>query len=69
MPRAMACFRAVGWEVIPYPTDFGGGPSRCHSGSSDNLEDLDFAAHEWLGLVYYRLRGYTNELFPAPSPL
>ena len=22
MPRAMACFRAVGWEVVPYPTDF-----------------------------------------------
>ena len=69
MPRAMACFRAVGWEVVPYPTDFRRGPNPLHWGLVDNLEDLDLAAHEWLGLLYYRLRGYTNEVFPAPSPL
>jgi len=69
MPRAVACFRAVGWEVIPYPTDFRRGPSPFHYGLIDNLQDLDLAAHEWLGLVYYRLRGFTNEVFPAPRPL
>jgi uncharacterized SAM-binding protein YcdF (DUF218 family) len=69
MPRAVACFRAVDWEITPYPTDFRRGPSAFHYGLVDNLQTLDLAAHEWLGLVYYRLRGDTNELFPAPRPL
>jgi uncharacterized SAM-binding protein YcdF (DUF218 family) len=69
MPRAMACFRAIGWDVIPYPTDFRRGPSPWHFGIVDNLQDVDLAVHEWLGLAYYRLRGYTNELLPAPSRL
>src|SRR5688500_13294775 len=55
MPRSVACFRAVGWDVIPYPTDFQRGPNPLHLGLVDNLEGLDLAAHEWLGLVYYRL--------------
>jgi uncharacterized SAM-binding protein YcdF (DUF218 family) len=69
LPRAVACFRAAGWDIVPYPTDFRRGPSPWHFGLVDNLADLDLAAHEWLGLVYYRLRGYTHELFPAPRPL
>jgi uncharacterized SAM-binding protein YcdF (DUF218 family) len=59
----------VGWEVVPYPTDFRRGPNPLHFELVDNLADLDLAAHEWLGLVYYRLRGYTNELFPGPRRL
>lgn len=66
MPRAMACFRAAGWEITPYPTDFRQGPAGWGYQLTENLADLDLAAHEWLGLVYYRLRGYTNELFPGP---
>lgn len=69
MPRAMGCFRAANWEVTPYPADFRRGRSAFHWGLVGNLEDLDLAAHEWLGLVYYRLRGYTHELFPAPHRL
>lgn len=69
MPRSMACFRAAGWEIVPYPTDFRRGPNPFHFEIVDNLADLDLAAHEWLGLVYYRLLGYTSELFPAPTPL
>jgi uncharacterized SAM-binding protein YcdF (DUF218 family) len=69
MPRAVACFRAVSWDVVPYPTDFRRGPSPLHFELVANLEDLDLAAHEWLGLLYYRLRGYTHELYPAPQPL
>lgn len=64
LPRAMACFRAVGWEVVPYPTDFRRGRSVWHLGIVENLEDLDLAAHEWLGLLYYRLGGRTRELVP-----
>jgi uncharacterized SAM-binding protein YcdF (DUF218 family) len=69
MPRAVACFRAVGWEIVPYPTDFRRGPEPLSFELGANLEQLDLAAHEWVGLLYYRLRGRTNELFPAPRPL
>ena len=66
LPRAIACFRAVDWDVVAYPADFRRGASPLGFSLTDNLADLDLAAHEWLGLVYYRLRGYTRELFPAP---
>jgi uncharacterized SAM-binding protein YcdF (DUF218 family) len=68
MPRAVACFRAAGWEIIPYPTDFTVGRDG-FSLSLDlvgNLGGFDAAVHEWLGLVYYRLRGFTRELWPQP---
>ena len=69
LPRAMGCFRAANWEVVPYPADFRRGPSAFAWELVGNLQDLDLAAHEWLGLVYYRLRGYTHELFPGPHRL
>jgi len=48
MPRAMGCFQAIGWTVIPFP--------------------VDYHTHDeaWSGLVYYRIRGWTPSLFPAP---
>jgi len=66
MPRAVACYRAAGWDVTPYPTNFRRGPDRLALALPENLEDVDSAAHEWIGLLYYRLRGYTRELFPGP---
>ena len=66
MPRAVACFRAAGWDVTPYPTNFRGGPDPWRFDIVDNLQDVDQAAHEWVGLVYYRLRGYTKDVYPAP---
>jgi len=69
LPRAMACFRAADWEVVPYPADYRRGPRAFYLGLVANLEDLDLATHEWLGLVYYRVRGYTRELYPGPRPL
>jgi uncharacterized SAM-binding protein YcdF (DUF218 family) len=69
MPRAMACFRAIGWDVVPYPADFRRGANPFSFDLIGNLEDLDLALHEWLGLAYYRLRGYTDDLYPAPSGL
>lgn len=66
MPRVMACFEAAGWgDVIPYPTDFKVVPGPWGAGTfqvADNLTLLDAAAHEWLGLVFYRLSGRTNSL-------
>ena len=66
MPRAVACFRAAGWDVTPYPTNFRRGPDPFDFALPENLQDVDLAAHEWVGLLYYRLRGHTHELFPAP---
>jgi uncharacterized SAM-binding protein YcdF (DUF218 family) len=72
MPRVMACFRAAGWgDVVPYPTDYRVVMGRWNPGTfqaAANLALLDFAAHEWLGLAYYRMTGRTREFFPAPGP-
>lgn len=69
MPRAVACFRAVGAKIIPYPVDYR------TRGSADlrrpvatiaaGLAASDLAVHEWLGLLIYRALGLTDELFPA----
>jgi uncharacterized SAM-binding protein YcdF (DUF218 family) len=66
MPRSVACFRAADWAVTPYPTDFQRGAVPWSFGLVGNLGDFDLAAHEWIGLAYYRLRGWTRELFPQP---
>lgn len=68
MPRAVACFRAAGLELRPVPVDFrqSGGFNPLSASVPANLDALDLAAHEWLGLAYYRVRGVTDELFPAP---
>jgi uncharacterized SAM-binding protein YcdF (DUF218 family) len=71
MPRAIACFRASGWDdVVPYPTDYKVVPGAWGIGTfraAENLALLDVAAHEWLGLAYYRWSGRTREFFPAPE--
>jgi uncharacterized SAM-binding protein YcdF (DUF218 family) len=70
MPRAMGAFTAAGWQVIPYPVDFSVDPRtdlRARFSLSDGLSDSTWAAHEWVGLVGYRLMGWTRELFPAPT--
>jgi uncharacterized SAM-binding protein YcdF (DUF218 family) len=70
MPRAVACFRAVGFPVVPYPVDFRtrGGPDlkQLPASMAIGLDAADLAAHEWLGLLTYRATGMTKEWFPAP---
>lgn len=70
MPRAVACFRAAGFAIIPYPVDYRtegtANLRRPTSSIADGLQALDLAAHEWIGLITYRAFGATNELFPAP---
>lgn len=69
MPRSVGIFRAVGWEVIPYPVDY-----RTRTGAKpylrfefgQNLVILDDAVREWIGLTAYWLMGRTESLFPAP---
>jgi uncharacterized SAM-binding protein YcdF (DUF218 family) len=70
MPRSMAAFTAAGWHVIPYPVDFSIDPRTDLRPGFDLVEglyDSTFAGHEWMGLVGYRLMGWTQELFPAPT--
>ena len=70
MPRTVACFRAAGWpEIVPYPTDHEVEPVQWNVHTfkfGRNLALLDSAAHEWLGLLYYRLSGRIAETFPGP---
>ena len=71
MPRAVGAFRKAGFQILPYPVDY----STSKSAKSDhipnvvnNLEQLDHAAHEWLGLLAYYFLGCTDTIFPAPNP-
>jgi len=71
MPRAIASFRARGVDPVPYPTDYReirtmDTPAFFIVDVPENLLLLDLAAHEWVGLVAYRLSGKSNDLFPAP---
>ena len=70
MPRAMAVFRAAGFAVEAYPVDWRTrGPAdvlRPFGSLGDGLRETDAAAHEWIGLLAYRLAGKTSELFPGP---
>lgn len=70
MPRSVGVFRHVGWSVLPYPVDYltfsAADRARESSFRLPRLEILRQAAHEWQGLVYYRLAGRTDALFPAP---
>jgi uncharacterized SAM-binding protein YcdF (DUF218 family) len=69
-PRAVASFRAEGINVTAWPTDYftAKRPGLHLLAANTNLTMLDWAAHEWVGLLYYRLLGRTQELFPAASP-
>ena len=67
MPRAVACFRAVGFPVTAFPVDFKYRQrEKIGFDFASGLADLDLAAHEWVGLVAYRLLGRTLELAPGP---
>jgi len=69
MPRSVACFEAHDWSVIPVPVDYRQPKPKHRTAEIDlaaSLDRADFAAHEWLGLAYYRLRGWTDRFFPGP---
>jgi uncharacterized SAM-binding protein YcdF (DUF218 family) len=70
LPRAVGSFRGAGFAVLGYPADFhtlrhGSG---FFPGVITGLSDADWATHEWIGLIVYRLRGWTPSLFPGPVP-
>ena len=69
MPRAIGCFRRAGFAVEAYPVDWHTRP-RLRLAPIEHIASglgaLDNAVHEWIGLIAYRLRGRTSELFPGP---
>ena len=71
MPRAVGCFRQAGFTVDAFPVDYRtrgwSDALRIHGFSSDGLLQLDLAVKEWIGLVAYRLAGYTPDWLPAPD--
>jgi uncharacterized SAM-binding protein YcdF (DUF218 family) len=71
MPRAVGCFRQIGFPVEAYPVAWRT-RLRGHLGLvtvfSSGLARLDFATHEWIGLLSYWLTGRTSELLPSAEP-
>ena len=60
LPRAMWVFRAAGENPIAIPTDpkikFGRYNLFDWLPSAKNIEKVDLAAHEYFGIIYYRLK-------------
>ncbi len=63
MQRSMACFHKVGLDPIPWPVDF-----KSHKNNLDvfslipgtgSLVRTDAAIHEYIGLLVYKIMGYT----------
>lgn len=67
MPRAVGVFRQAGWDVIPFPAGYLTGGTNEISLSFDPVGRFHLAAvalHEWIGMIVYRMMGYSDELFP-----
>ena len=60
MPRSLVAFESAGLEAVPAPTDYRAAPSWQPSQilpSAGALLESSLALHEWLGRLWYRLRG------------
>ncbi len=59
MPRAEQIFLRAGLEVVPAPTAFkkrGPVTPASYIPNAGALKDSHYALHEWIGLLWYRLR-------------
>lgn len=72
MPRSVGCFRKVGINIIPWPTDYRTRGKndiyRILGIAANGWKRADVAVREWIGLVVYRITGRTEHLYPRPSP-
>ncbi len=69
MPRSMGIFRRAGWNVLAWPVNYTTGHSLrdwYDAPFGTRLNQLEWGAHEWIGLLAYRVMGRTDALFPAP---
>lgn len=71
MPRSFGCFKKEGLTMIPYPIDYKTKLDIFSKLSmisllptTGNISNFNIALHEWLGLIAYRLMGYTDSVFP-----
>lgn len=62
MPRAVAVFRRLGLQVIPFPTDYRSGWEKPNLlkwiPDADALLRSKIALNEWIGMLTYRVRGW-----------
>lgn len=66
LPRAVNTFEALGWPVVPYPVDFLTGKlPEFEFSPLRRLSGFNFVAREMLGLLWYRLQGWTSGLLPG----
>ncbi len=71
MPRAVAAFRAEGFEVVPHPVDYRArrpADTWLAPSMSARFELFRLALREAVGLVSYRLLGRSDQLWPEPWP-
>jgi len=69
MPRAIGCFRRIGFPVEAYPVDWHTVPRWSPTFGLDfagTTAGTDGVVHEWEGLFIYWLTGRTNRFLPAP---
>lgn len=68
MPRAVGCFRKVGWNAVPYPVGFltGTGPITLNVGPFSGFTQMNIALREWFTLFVYRFLGRTDAVLPGP---
>ena len=70
MPRAMGLFRKAGFAAIADPVDYrtegGRRDWRLNVNLPHGLALFDLAAHEWVGLLAYRLSGRIDSFLPGP---
>lgn len=66
MPRAMLTFQKAGFPMTAFPVDFQTAPgvTEVHFSLGGGLIGLVAGAKEWAGLIYYRILGYTDRLWP-----
>ena len=70
MPRTVGVFRQAGWKIVPYPVDYnleGEAKSSLSFNVLSGMYGIEAGLHEWLGLIFYRLTGKTDALFPGPD--
>lgn len=67
LPRSVGVFCKQNWSIIPYPADFHSNPDELLTPSlnfSGNLNSLNDAIHEWLGLIAYHWTGKSTAILP-----